>query len=179
MKNKWSSLMLCLASLLVMVPSLHSQAVYTANRTTRIQAGAGLAYIMPDYVDASIKGVSFWADYDFLKYVGVEASVHLGTIITPADIAETSYFVGPRLVYRHRKLTGYAKILLGRATITNQFYGVSSSYNAYALGGGLEYKIARKINLRAIDFEFQQWPDFEPHTLSPIAITIGASYIIH
>jgi hypothetical protein len=108
----------------------------------------------------------------------VEASVHIGSIITPSDIAEDSYMVGPRFVYHRHKITGYAKFIFGRATITNQDYNLSSSYNAYAFGGGLEYKIARRINIRAIDFEYQQWPNFEPNTLSPMAITVGASYII-
>jgi hypothetical protein len=179
MKNKIYSLLLLVAGMLVAAPSLHAQADYTANKTSRVQAGVGYMYLKPDYVNTNIQGISFWGDYDFLKHVGVEASVHLGSIITPSDIAENSYMVGPRFIIRHHKFTGYGKFIFGRATITNQDYNLSSSYNAYAFGGGLEYKATRKINIRAIDLEYQQWPNFEPNTLSPIAITVGASYIIH
>jgi hypothetical protein len=139
----------------------------------------GYLFLKPDYVNTNIQGVSFWGDYDFLKHVGVEASVHIGSIITPSDIDENSYMVGPRFMIRRHKFTGYAKFIFGRATITNTDYNLSSSYNAYAYGGGLEYRATRKINVRVLDFEYQQWPNFEPNTLSPIAITVGAAYIIH
>jgi len=179
MKNKIYSLLFLVAGLLVVTPSLRAQADYTANKTSRVQVGAGYLFLKPDYVETNIQGISIWGDYDFLKHIGVEASVHLGTIITPSDINETSYMVGPRFLIHRRRLTGYAKFIFGRATITNTENNLSSSYNAYAFGGGAEYKISRKINIRAIDFELQKWPNFEPHTLSPIAITVGASYIIH
>jgi hypothetical protein len=178
MKNKLSCLLFCFVSLMLFVPSLHAQAAYTADKNSRIQAGAGFLYLKPDYVNQSIQGISFWGDYDFWKFLGAEATVHLGSIITPDDINENSYLVGPRFVYRRHKITGYAKFLFGRATITNTQYNLSSSYNLYAFGGGAEYKVSRRINIRAIDFEYQQWPNFEPHTLSPVAITVGASYII-
>ena len=179
MKNKLFSLIFCAASLSVLAPSLLAQADYSANKNSRLQAGVGYLYLKPDYVNTNIQGISFWGDYDFLKHIGAEAVVHLGSIITPSDYSENSYMIGPRFMIRRRKLTGYAKLIVGRATITNIDYNVSSSYNAYAFGGGLEYKLLRKVNIRALDFEYQKWPNFEPHTLSPIAITVGASYIIH
>ncbi len=178
MKMKRTGLILAFASLLALVPSLRGQAVYTASRSTSIQAGAGLLYLSPDYTNESIKGLSVWADYDFHKYLGVEVSYHDGSIITPADIAENSYMIGPRFLYRKRRFTGAAKFLFGRASIINQQYNLSTAYNAYAFGATLEYRLKRKINIRVIDIESQKWPDFEPHTLTPLAITVGASYVI-
>ena len=85
MKNKLSCLVLCFVSLLFLVPSSHAQAVYTADKASRIQAGVGYMYLKPDYVMTNIQGVSFWGDYDFWKFLGVEASVHLGDIVTPSQ----------------------------------------------------------------------------------------------
>ena len=163
----------------MLVPSLGAQATYTANQRNRIQVGAGFAALVPDYTPGTILGFSGWADYDFSRYVGVEFSTHLGEFITPGDISENSYTLGPRFSYRHARLTVYGKALVGRATITNLNFNLSSSYNIYAFGGGLEYRLLHKINVRVIDFEHQQWPDFTPHALSPSAVTIGVSYIIH
>jgi hypothetical protein len=179
MKKLWSSLFFCFASLLLLVPSLNAQAAYTAEQKTRIQVGGGVAVINPDYSQSGVIGFSGWADYDFSKYIGVEFSTHLGEFITPGDITENSYMLGPRFTYRRHKLTLYAKALVGRATITNQDFSLSSSYNIIAFGGGVEYRILRKINIRLFDFEQQQWPDFQPNSLSPTAATIGVSYIIH
>ena len=178
MMKKWYGSLLCVAGLLALAPSIHAQADYTAVKTSRVQAGAGLLYLQPDYTNDSIKGYSVWGDYDFRRFIGVEVEAHLGDVITPADINENSYMVGPRALYHKRKFTGYAKLMFGRATITNTDFNASSSYNVYAFGGGLEYRVLRRINIRAVDFELQKWPDFEPHGLSPLAITFGASYII-
>ncbi len=179
MKNKWSRLIVGFVSLFAVVPMVHSQAAYTAERKTRIQAGVGALGLNPDYTTGSVIGLSAWADYDFAKHLGVEVSTHFQEFITPGDIAENSYLLGPRFIYRRKGLTAYAKALVGRATITNLNYSLSSSYNVYAFGGGLEYRIAHKFNLRVIDFEQQEWPDFQPHTLAPAAATFGLSYIIH
>jgi hypothetical protein len=183
MTKKRLSLILGFVTLLALIPSLRAQAVYTAERTARIQAGAGVNIISPDYTNKNTEGVSIWGDYDFNKWVGAEVGAHF-SFITPDDWSETSYMVGPRGMYHFRKFTGYGKLLVGRATLTPQEELVtadhlqSSSYNAYAFGGGLEYRVTRKINIRAVDFEIQKWPNFEPHTLSPMILTFGAAYII-
>ena len=179
MKKMWSSLMFCFATLLFVVPSMNAQAVYTAEQKTRIQVGGGAVALSPDYGQGTVIGFSAWGDYDFSRFIGLEVSAHLGEFITPGDITENSYMLGPRFSYRRHKLTLYAKALVGRATITNQDYNLSSSFNMFAFGGGVEYRILHKINIRLIDFEQQEWPSFTPSALSPTAATIGVSYIIH
>ena len=179
MKKMWANLFVCCASLLMAIPSLNAQAVYTANQSTRIQAGVGVAALNPDYTDGTVIGFSGFADYDFSKWIGIEFSMHLGEFITPGDITENSYLIGPRISYRRHKFTVYGKALVGRATITNQDFNLSSSYNVIAFGGGVEYRILHKVNIRVFDLEAQQWPDFQPNSLSPMVATIGASYIIH
>jgi len=182
MKKKRFSLIVCFATLLALAPSLRAQAVYTATRSTRIEAGAGVSLIQPDAFDKNIYGASVWGDYDFSKWIGAEFDVHISAI-TPEDYAENSYMVGVRGLYHYRKYTGYLKGLVGEASIVPQdllssYYHIpTKTYNAFALGGGVEYKVHPKINIRG-DFELQQWPNYEPHTLSPLIVTIGASYII-
>ena len=51
------------ALLLSLISSLQAQAVHTADRESRVQAGLGILYLSPDYTLRNIKGVSFWADY--------------------------------------------------------------------------------------------------------------------
>jgi Outer membrane protein beta-barrel domain len=184
MKLTNSRIILSFAILLVLIPaSAKAQAIFAARESFRLQAGFGAMYLNNDYSDRAAQGVAFWADADFGHFrgiiIGAEAEAHLGTIITPDDIGETSYLVGPRLSYQRRKLTVYGKLLVGKATITNQLFHLSSSYNvAPAFGGGIEYHVGHKWNVRAFDVEVQQWPNFEPHTLSPLSVTVGVSYSI-
>ena len=177
--KKWMQTLLGVVGLLILTPALHGQATAAGIFRSHIQAGGGVLYLNNDYTDKGDKGLSLWADYDFNKLIGIEIEAHFGNIISPSDIGENSYLVGPRIMYHKRKFTGYGKLMLGRATISNDLSNQSSSYNVIpAYGAGLEYRVSHKLNIRVIDFELQKWPDFEPHTLSPLAISVGLSYII-
>ena len=177
MKNCFGTIF-CLTFSLAFISQLNAQAVYTAERTARITIGAGGSYLNTDYAPKPTYGPSFFADIDAFRHLGFEAEGHFGGIISPDDLGENSYLVGPRAFIRRSRMTGYGKLMLGRGIITNQLFNLSSSYNIYAFGGGLEYRAARRITVRAIDFEMQKWPSFPPNGLSPLIVTVGASYII-
>ncbi len=168
----------CLTFSLAFIQQLNAQAVYSAERTARISVGAGGSYLNTDYAPKPTYGPSFFADIDLFRHLGLEGEGHIGGVVSPDDIGENSYLAGPRAFLRRSRFTGYGKAMLGRGIITNQLFNLSSSYNIYAYGGGVEYRAARKLTVRAIDFEMQKWPDFATHGLSPLVVTVGASYII-
>lgn len=168
----------CLTFSLAFIPQLNAQAVYSAERTARITVGVGASRFNTDYAPEPNYGPSFFADIDLFRHLGFEGEGHFGGIVSPDDIGENSYLVGPRAFLRRNRFTGYGKLMVGRGSITNQLFNLSSSYNIYAFGGGLEYRAARRLSVRAIDFEMQKWPDFAPHGLAPLIVTVGASYII-
>ena len=170
------------ATILLSTSSILGQAVPTATRSGGIQAGVGITYLNNDYTQDHNGGITAWIDYDFAHLfhttVGAEAEAHFTGIDSPNDIGENSYFIGPRFVYHFRERTQvFAKILVGRGTISNQDYNTASTYNAYAVGAGVDYHIARHYRIRG-EVEQQKWPDFEPRTLSPLSVTIGVLYVI-
>ena len=177
MKNCLGTIV-CLTFSLALIPQLNAQAVYAAERTARISIGAGGSRLNTDYAPEPTYGPSFFADIDLFRHLGLEGEGHIGGVISPDDLGENSYLVGPRAFIRRSRFTGYGKLMLGRGTITNQLFNLSSTYNIYAFGGGLEYRAARRLTVRAIDFEMQKWPSFPPNGLSPLIVTVGASYII-
>ncbi len=167
-----------LALFLFVAPRSHSQDIAAGSRSTRLQAGAGAMYLKTDYAPDANQGVAFWADLDLRRYLGLEVEGRLGGIVSPGDIGENSWLLGPRLIYRRHPVALYAKLMLGRAKITNQLLNQSSTFNVYGFGGGLEYKVTPKLNIRLADVELQRWPDFQPNSLSPLAITVGMSYVV-
>ena len=48
----------------------------------------------------------------------------------------------------------------------------------YVLGGGLDIRITHNVNIRAIDFEYQQWLINSAITLQPYGGSVGISYKI-
>lgn len=168
-----------LAAVLSATSAGHAQALPTAVGHGALQVGGGWTYGMPDYGAKNIQGVSAYADFDFTQHIGVEASYHYISLITPTDLGENSIFVGPRYVYPHGRFKFYGKALIGIGTINIQEVqdnpqGGAGNYLAFGAGAGVDILATKHINVRAIDFEYQHW-NYQTG-LTPFAITIGAAY---
>jgi Outer membrane protein beta-barrel domain len=161
--------------------ALHCQAIPTAERLAAVQVGGGLNIVSPDYNPGTIKGYSVYGDFDFTRHIGIEGDIHQANIITPTDIAESSYLLGPRFFFTRGRLHPYGKALVGVGVFTFQPVYVnstsqSSTHKIFAFGGGLDVSFRHHINVRAFDMEYQRWPSFGGSGLTPIAITVGAAY---
>jgi hypothetical protein len=170
----------CFACLFGFSNFAHAQASPTASRAGDLQVGAGFTWVAPDYAGGHDKGPSFYATYDFMRHVGVEGVIHYASIIDPNDVGEDTYLIGPRFVVNKKRFAPYAKVLFGVGQLNLQFDTQphsKSTHFAYAVGGGLDYKLTRKVNIRAIDFEYQHWSYLTG--LTPIVLTVGAAYSFH
>jgi Outer membrane protein beta-barrel domain len=158
----------------------YSQATPTASKAGILQVGVGGTIVIPDYAPAKDKGPTFYASYDFTSHLGVEGDIHFASIIAPDDVGEDTYLIGPRYVINHKRFSPYAKVLFGIGQLNLQFDTSphsKTSYFAYALGAGLDVRATRSINVRAFDFEYQEWS--YQHGLNPLAMTIGVAYVFH
>jgi Outer membrane protein beta-barrel domain len=171
----------CFACVLSLATWSHAQAVPTASRSGSIQIGGAATIISPDYAPTHIKGISIYGDYDFFRHLGIEGDIHF-SVITPSDISENSYLLGPRYSWHYKRFNPYAKALfgIGRFGFQQGYFPAASSatFGQFALGGGLDVQATRHINVRAFDIEFQRWPGFEPNGLSPIVYNFGVAYVL-
>ena len=168
-----------LAGVLSLASMGHTQAMPTAVAKGAFQVGGGYAYGRPDYGSKTIQGFSGFADYNLSLHVGVEASIHYISAITPSDLGENSYLFGPRVVYPRGRFNVYGKALFGIGTIVIQEtqdnpQGGAGNYFAYGFGGGVDILATKHLVVRAIDFEYQHWG--YQTGLTPAAITVGAAY---
>ncbi len=163
------------------------QAIPAAMRTGQVQVGAGFSFAIPDYGPTYIKGFTAYADADLKHRLGLEADVHYISILTPTDIGEDTFLIGPRFTLLHRnRLNAYAKVLggLGRFEYQQGTYQPThtDSFGVFSLGGGIEYRASQHINVRAVDIEAQRWlgygtPGFASHGLTPFVTTFGVAYV--
>jgi hypothetical protein len=157
----------------------HAQAVPSATRTGIAQFGGAGSVANPDYGPNKIGGLAIYGTFDFTMHLGIEGNIHYTSLFAPDYTAENSYLIGPRYVFHHKNLYPYAKILVGFGRFSFTYKDASSAtytYKIYAPGGGLDIRASRHINIRAIDFEYQQWPGFPADGLTPLVATIGAAY---
>ncbi len=156
-----------------------AQAVPTATREATAQVGAAVSIASPDFGQLYIKGVSIFGDVDVGNHLGVEADVHLVSYITPTDIGQDTYLLGPRYSFHYRRLTPYAKVVFGLGQFQYQYDNIPhyhENYFVYGVGGGLDVRVTRHIVVRAIDFEAQRWPGYRTNGLTPYVTTFGVAY---
>lgn len=187
-----------LLAFLAINTSAHAQATPTATRGADLQVGAGYTYANSDYVPNYIGGLAFYADYDLFGRFGLEANFHRvrngennDPLVPGNRFSEHTYEIGGRYHrhYYNGRLAPYGKVLYGRGVINfpahelltpsgPQVYVDNFGYNLVSFGGGVDYSLRSRINLRA-DFEYQHWfaNDRElPTGLSPFLFTFGAAY---
>lgn len=163
----------------------HAQAIPAATRSGNIQLGAGYSFAGPDYGQKKIQGYTIYGSYDFLRHWGIEGNIHKVSVITPTDIGEDTYLLGPRYVFHYRRFKPYAKAQFGIGRFKTDFDKDSKKPNftntngVYAFGGGVDMRATSHLNIRAVDFEYQKWPGFRDNGLSPYVFTFGAAYTFH
>jgi hypothetical protein len=172
--------LVCLFGFTAVVPTLQAQATYTASRLASLQVGVtGSAYTL-DYDDGFEEGIAVYGDLDVTRHWGIEGLYRNASIQTPHDIGENHLLAGPRYHIDRGRFQPYAKALAGEGTINFQqgfnLTSHSEHYFIYALGGGVDYRASRHINVRLIDFEYQIWPGFRDHGLTPYGFNAGAAY---
>jgi len=181
---KKTCLLLFVLSLVIVVPSaLRAQATAAATRGGIAQVGVAYTVSNEDeYPGRYLQGMTLYGTFDLNSHIGVEGDVHLVSLFKSYyDYKETSYDGGLRYVLHYRKFHPYGKALVGIGHATapnpNQIVGGSTpgTYFLWALGAGLDYSISDKINARA-DFEYQRWPSFPPHGLTPPLFNVGVAY---
>ncbi|HEX4156289.1 MAG TPA: outer membrane beta-barrel protein [Acidobacteriaceae bacterium] len=164
-------------------PALHAQATAAATRGGMAQVGVAYTTSNQDEFKQRLQGVTIYGTFDLNNNFGLEGDVHMMSILKSYySYTESSYDVGLRYVRHYRSFSPYAKGLIGfghsQTPSPNEIYGGNTpgTYMLFALGGGLDYGLTNKINIRIVDFEYQRWPNFPPHGLTPAPVSFGIAY---
>ncbi len=131
-------------------------------------------------------GLGIFADANHvLLKLGVEGGAKWLNWRDPqAGLVISNYLVGPRYeVINSRRISANVKFLIGQGRITLPSTFGKGNYLDYAPGATLEYRLARRLNVRG-DYEYQIWPNFSGlptagnNGLTPNGFSIGVSYRI-
>jgi len=186
-------LIVCFCSLIFLgsFSPANSQAIPAAERPIQLEGGSGFSFASPDYGGTSaagtpalvpyIKGFTLFGDAIYHRRLGLEAEVHYNSILTPRDIGENTYMIGPKIsLIREDRMNLYVKVLGGVGAFEYQKGNYADphtdTYGVFAIGGGIEFNASRHITVRAIDIEQQSWPGFTPNGLKPFVTTLGIAY---
>lgn len=112
----------------------------------------------------SLHGGALSASYRLKSWLRIAGDVGLTTAgYRNSDIVgislrgtQSTYLVGPRLVYSLGRITPFAQGLFGVAHANAGMFGTSSKQTkfAYAIGGGFDYRLTKRFALRPLQVEY-------------------------
>lgn len=134
----------------------------------------------PPYTKSAnyLAGLGTYVDLHFTHWVQIEGEARWLRLNQYAGEHIDNYLIGPRVpIYQSGRKYFYGKAMIGMGKMTfpsNYGYG---TFTALAFGGGMDYRLSPKVTLRAVDFEFQDWPSFLPNaSIRPYGVSVGMAY---
>jgi hypothetical protein len=123
-------------------------------------------------------GLGTYVDVHFSRWIQVEGEARWLRFNGYGGEHQDHYLVGPKLpIHQFGRANAYGKVLIGLGRMTFPYNYGYGSFTALAYGGGIDYRMSRKLTFRAVDFEFQQWPSWLPGSaLYPYGVSVGLGY---
>jgi opacity protein-like surface antigen len=143
--------------------------------------GAGFSGFDTDYSPDRMYGVTAYYDMDYGRWIGLEVEGRTIQWNQFHNLREDTIAAGGRVrLPRYKRFIPYVKFLGGIGSIDFPPYPHLPNYKHdtfafYDAGGGLDYKLTQHVYLRG-DYEYEWWPRWPAHGLTPNGFTIGANY---
>jgi len=146
----------------------------------RLSAGGTASGYYLNYGEMKIMGATAFVDFDTLRHFGLEGEARWLAFHLPddqhgpaADEHATTYLAGPRYSRYYGRFQPYAKALVGIGQFNYPYNFAKETDLVVAPGGGFDYRLTHRIRWRAVDFEYQIWPQFQYGRMSSYGLSSG------
>jgi hypothetical protein len=158
-----------------------AQVVPSADRGgLTLSAGGTLSAYHLGYGEQKLLGPAIFVEADGRQHIGVEGEARwlkfhwkAGQNGPAADERATTYLIGPRYSMYYGRFQPYLKGLAGAGHFNFPYNLGRDNCLVIALGGGFDYRLTRRIRWRAVDFEYQSWPQFHYGQMSSYGASTG------
>lgn len=162
--------------LLLLEVGAHSQALPTATGPgSYTDIGVSGSYFNLNYGQRWVGGGSIYLDANLYHRYGAEIQYQTFRYNQENGVRQTTYLAGPRVSFRDYGLVPYVDLLVGRGDFDFPYGYAKGTYFVYAPGAGLDYDLTKKIKLRLINVQYQEWPQFTFGNLHPYGASVGIS----
>lgn len=144
-----------------------------------IRIGGGISSYQSDYSKRTLGGYTIYGDIEQTRSLTIEVEARVLRRNQEVGTHETTILVGPRLGHRTRYGTPYGKLLVGEGWFHFPYDYAEGKYLVIAPGAGLDIPIREsRFTVRAVDFEYQSWPNFTFGGLHPYGLSAGVLFRI-
>ncbi|MFP5204422.1 MAG: outer membrane protein [Acidobacteriota bacterium] len=169
----WAALMLALC-FGITTPARAQVAAAGDKGGLTLSAGALGSGAWLQYGGRKMLGLTAVVDADTRRRIGVEAEARWLEWRQTANVHAETYSIGARYHFDFKtRFQPYAKGLIGEGYFNFPYNLGSGHYLVLTAGGGLDYRLNRRIYIRAADFEYQDWPQFTYGNMTTAAVSAG------
>ena len=138
-----------------------------------IFAGATGTGSYVQYGERKMFGVTGFVDADGRKRLGIEAEGQWVEFHQSSDVHIETYSIGARYHFIEGRFQPYVKGLAGFGDFNFPYNLATGRFLVVTGGGGLDIRLSRRIYIRAVDFEYQTWPQFTFGTMTTLNASAG------
>ena len=139
--------------------------------------GVDASYVNPDYGHSVNIQTGLFALYTGNRF-GAEANGRY-TAVARSGERENTVVAGPRFnLVNGKRLVVYVKASFGGGHFNGDPANLAANAHTYFVqeyGGGIDYHVSRRFNVRVGDAEYQSWSSFPPRGLTPLVFSSGVS----
>ena len=136
--------------------------------------------ITPQASPRHLRGIGAYLDLKLTRWIQLEGEARLLRFNQYHNIYQDNYLIGPRVPIRtYGPITPYAKVLFGFTNMNFEYNVTTCRCATIAYGGGADIALSKQWSLRAIDFEYQQFPSWlvgQNGQLHPYGFSMGVGY---
>lgn len=138
-----------------------------------VSAGAtGTGYYV-QYGERKMAGITGFVDADTRRRLGIEAEGRWIEFNQSANVHVETYSIGVRYHFNTGRFQPYAKGLAGFGNFNFPYNLATGRYFVWTAGGGVDYTLSRRIQIRAADVEYQGWPQFTFGNMTTLSGSVG------
>ena len=138
-----------------------------------LTVGATATGDLLEYGSRKMLGIAAIADLDTKRRIGIEGEAKWLMFNQTANVHTTTYLIGPRYHMTFGRFQPYVKGLVGFGQFNYPYNLGTDDDFVIEPGGGVDFRITRRVRIRVADFEYQIWPQFHYGTLSSYGISSG------
>jgi hypothetical protein len=146
----------------------------------RLSAGGTASGYQLGYGNVKILGASAFVDGDTRRHWGFEGEARwlvfhwkVSDQGPGADENAKTYMAGPRYSRYYGRFQPYVKGLVGIGQFNYPYNFAKETDLVIAPGGGFDYRLTNRIRWRAVDLEYQLWPQFNYGQMSSFGLSTG------
>lgn len=131
-----------------------------------------------DYGQRKMLGITAFADLDTHRRIGLEAEARWLEFHQTANVHAETYSVGARYHFDFGRFEPYVKGLIGIGQFNFSYNYGTGTYLVATGGAGVDYQLTPRLSWRAVDFEYQDWPQFTYGAMNTAAVSSGLRFRI-